>query len=220
VVANSVLSNAGDSDITVVFNYLQDNSIGTAAINATGPNLRFGNLGNTAGTISGTAFVVVDPELGPLRDNGGFTPTMAPRDSFSPVIDAGSNAASAGLTTDQRGFGPRSANGLADLGAFEFGATAPPAPPAPRMLASRQLTASLETVRQRRTRKKRLKIVVRYADTGAVKTELNSPFQKGAYTQIAVLTIDSNGDGAPDAVQISAIKVGLRKRAVQRVFSV
>jgi len=39
------------------------------------------------------------PLLGPLQDNGGQTPTMAPLPG-SPVIDEGS---SLGLTTDQRG---------------------------------------------------------------------------------------------------------------------
>ena len=47
-----------------------------------------------------------DPDLGPLRDNGGPTETRLPRDG-SPVIDAGSNeaAADARLINDQRGSG-------------------------------------------------------------------------------------------------------------------
>jgi len=47
----------------------------------------------------GTSAAPWDPLLGPLQDNGGQTPTMAPLPG-SPVIDEGS---SLGLTTDQRG---------------------------------------------------------------------------------------------------------------------
>jgi hypothetical protein len=67
-----------------------------------------------------------DPQLGPLKDNGGPTPTMALK-SGSPAIDKGK---SFGLTTDQRG-APRpfdfaavaNATGgdASDIGAFELG---------------------------------------------------------------------------------------------------
>ena len=67
-----------------------------------------------------------DPLLGPLRDNGGPTPTMAPSPN-SPAIDKGN---SSGLTTDQRG-APRpfdfpsianaSGGDGSDIGAFELG---------------------------------------------------------------------------------------------------
>ncbi len=58
-----------------------------------------------------------NPQLGPLQDNGGPTFTRAPL-AGSPVIDAGSN--SAGLGSDQRGFGfLRVYNGTADIGAVE-----------------------------------------------------------------------------------------------------
>ena len=50
------------------------------------------------GTISGSP-LTADPLLGPLQDNGGPTPTMAPA-AGSPAIDAGS---ASGLGTDQRG---------------------------------------------------------------------------------------------------------------------
>ncbi|MDP2712400.1 MAG: LamG domain-containing protein [Solirubrobacteraceae bacterium] len=63
-----------------------------------------------------------DPLLGPLDDNGGPTPTHAPR-SGSPAIDAGT---SAGLTTDQRGrarpvdlLGLIGVDDAADIGALE-----------------------------------------------------------------------------------------------------
>jgi hypothetical protein len=67
-----------------------------------------------------------EPLLGPLRDNGGPTPTMAPLPN-SPAIDKGK---SFGLTTDQRG-APRpfdfssianaSGGDGSDVGAFELG---------------------------------------------------------------------------------------------------
>jgi hypothetical protein len=73
-----------------------------------------------------------------------------------------------------------------------------------------------------RTRGKppRLKVVVRYADSGEIKAQFNSPFQQPAFRKIAVLAIDTNGDGAADAVQITGVRVGLRKRTVKRVIPV
>ncbi|MFO7678721.1 MAG: choice-of-anchor Q domain-containing protein [Chloroflexota bacterium] len=57
----------------------------------------------------------VDPRLGPLADNGGFTQThMLLPDS--PAIDAGQCMPD--LTTDQRGL-PRLQGGTCDIGAVE-----------------------------------------------------------------------------------------------------
>lgn len=62
---------------------------------------------------------LADLALGPLGDNGGPTQTIA-LGSGSIAINAGNNAAAAGLTTDQRGRGfPRIVNGRVDIGAFE-----------------------------------------------------------------------------------------------------
>jgi hypothetical protein len=59
----------------------------------------------------------LDPQLGPLADNGGRTRTHLPI-AGSRVIDRGNNEA--GLTTDQRGEGfPRVKGGRADIGAVE-----------------------------------------------------------------------------------------------------
>ena len=59
----------------------------------------------------------VDPLLGPLRDNGGPTPTMALLPG-SPGVDAGDNAGAAPF--DQRGPGhPRIVGGKTDIGAVE-----------------------------------------------------------------------------------------------------
>ena len=56
-----------------------------------------------------------NPQLGPLADNGGPTPTRALQVG-SPAIDAGMTA----FPIDQRGFSR--ADGMDDIGAFEFGA--------------------------------------------------------------------------------------------------
>jgi hypothetical protein len=102
-------------------------------------NADFSLLGATTGaTVNvvtpGSTLVGVDPQLGPLQDNGGPTPTMAPALS-SPVVDAGRVF---GLSTDQRGL-PRpvlqptrpDAPGSdgSDMGAVELAAV--PAPPTP-----------------------------------------------------------------------------------------
>ena len=60
---------------------------------------------------------VIDPQLGPLQNNGGATLTEVPLDN-SPLIDAGDNAAVAGVTTDERG-GARIIGGTVDIGAAE-----------------------------------------------------------------------------------------------------
>jgi len=79
-------------------------------------------------TIMGTLLSPLDPQLAPLAQNGGGTPTHAPLWG-SPVIDQGN---SFGLATDQRGAPrtydylsiPNQADGT-DIGAVELGSTAP-----------------------------------------------------------------------------------------------
>jgi CSLREA domain-containing protein len=64
----------------------------------------------------------VNPNLGPLADNGG--PTLTQRPLFpSPVMDAiplGTNGCGTTITTDQRGL-PRATDGRCDIGAVEYG---------------------------------------------------------------------------------------------------
>jgi hypothetical protein len=74
-------------------------------------------IGNTSG---GSGFVAsdllnVNPQLGPLQDNGGPTQTMALLPG-SPAIDAGDDTGAP--ASDQRGFA-RIVNGIVDIGAFE-----------------------------------------------------------------------------------------------------
>ena len=71
------------------------------------------------GDLLGTSGSPINPQLGPLGNNGGNTATLAPLPG-SPAIGAGDPAAAttAGLTTDQRGL-PRIVAGTVDVGAFE-----------------------------------------------------------------------------------------------------
>lgn len=65
-----------------------------------------------------------DPLLGPLRDNGGQTPTQALQ-AGSPAIDAGGTFATGCLPADQRSY-LRPGDGIAcDIGAYEKGSTSP-----------------------------------------------------------------------------------------------
>jgi hypothetical protein len=85
-----------------------------------------GDLIRTQSGFSGTIASTADPLLqATLTDNGGPTLTLLPQ-AGSPAIDAGDNAAAAGLPTDQRSFGPRVVNGTVDIGAVEVGAKGTP----------------------------------------------------------------------------------------------
>jgi hypothetical protein len=77
-------------------------------------------VGNSAGGSGYAAsdLLDVDPQLGPLQDTGGPTPTMALL-AGSPAINAGDDTDAPAY--DQRGLGfPRIVGGAIDIGAFEF----------------------------------------------------------------------------------------------------
>jgi hypothetical protein len=87
--------------------------------------------GKLAESVPGSDLIGLDPQLGPLADNGGPTETMAPAPT-SPVVNKGGGA----ISTDQRGdlrpvlypgVGLSTAAGAngADIGAYEL--AAPPA---------------------------------------------------------------------------------------------
>lgn len=74
-------------------------------------------LTNTNHDLVGTAANPLDPQLGPLQDNGGPTWTMKPLPN-SPAIDTGT--ASSPFMDDQRGIGfPRKVGTKVDIGAVE-----------------------------------------------------------------------------------------------------
>jgi hypothetical protein len=89
--------------------------------NASGPftDGRYNLSSDASEYLGALSFQNLDPELGPLTDNGGPTLTMALLTN-SPAIDRIPPAAAP--LTDQRGV-PRPSNGLSDIGAFEFGVT-------------------------------------------------------------------------------------------------
>jgi CSLREA domain-containing protein len=138
------------------------NQSGTAAINSTivagdtaggAPNDLFRPTTSTSGGFNDTFSLIqnpgnapllssqalitgVDPQLGPLADNGGPTQTMLPSNT-SPVIDQGK--AQSGLSTDQRGDPRTVTNGKpeppggdgTDIGAVELPLIPRPPPPPP-----------------------------------------------------------------------------------------
>jgi hypothetical protein len=82
-------------------------------------------IGNSSGGIgfAATDLLNVNPQLGPLQNNGGPTQTMALL-AGSPAIDAGDNTSAPAY--DQRGPGfARIVNGAIDIGAFEFQTSTP-----------------------------------------------------------------------------------------------
>ena len=117
---------AGNTDTTGVNDI---NRIGSGAVNAT--NSLFQEDVNATSVINGTNsgnLIGVDPQLGPLANNGGPTDSAQPGPA-SPAIGAGSN--SQAYAFDQRGPGfPRDAGGAVDIGAVQAALPAPPPPPA------------------------------------------------------------------------------------------
>lgn len=90
-------------------------------ITSRGYNL-IGDTSGNSGAI-GTDLINVDPQLGPLQNNGGPTETMALLPG-GPAIDHGDpafnpNAFTPPMENDQRGVGFPRANGPIDIGAFE-----------------------------------------------------------------------------------------------------
>ena len=106
------------------------NCAGTGTFGSDGFNLE---SANTCGFNASTDLVNTEPQLGPLQNNGGPTPTRA-LPVGSPAVDTGSRTDIVGspLTIDQRGVTrPQPAGGKCDIGAYELAAGAPPPPPPP-----------------------------------------------------------------------------------------
>ncbi len=121
-VGNTIIAGngpAGSHDVSGNFTSAGNNLIGNG-----GASTGF----TAAGDQVGTAVAPINPQLGPLADNGGPTLTHALL-TGSPALDAGNNslakdAANNTLTTDQRGVGrfaaALSATPTVDIGAYEF----------------------------------------------------------------------------------------------------
>jgi hypothetical protein len=112
---------AGPGALQLYDTILADNSTSTedpdldGFVDSLGYNL-FGNSSGGSG-FAANDLVNVNPQLGPLQNNGGPTQTMALLPG-SPAIDAGDNANAPAY--DQRGPGfSRIINGTIDIGAFE-----------------------------------------------------------------------------------------------------
>ncbi len=158
--------------------------------------------------------VGVAARLAPLGLNGGLTATHALLPG-SAAIDGGSNPQV--LTTDQRGSGFARVVGAAiDIGAFEgeLAPPSPPPPPPPPAAPARGILATIVAVR-RKGGVRRLFVRVTFADTGELKAEFRSPFQKPAFRGIVAAVLDTTGDGVADTVVVRARK---GKRTVTRTF--
>jgi hypothetical protein len=120
------ISNLGGT-VTLVNAILADSTSG-GDYDGFAPTLQGSNIVEDGSVLGATA---VDPQLGPLTDNGGPTLTHLPQ-ADSPAIDAGVDAAAqapdgSALTTDQRGFArivddpdvPDNGSNTVDIGAVE-----------------------------------------------------------------------------------------------------
>jgi hypothetical protein len=181
--------------------------VGTSSNNLIGVDTGLTGITNgILGNLVGTAAAPIDPLLAPLANNGGPTRTNALL-AGSPAINAGFNFS--GQVTDQRGGTFARSVGPTDIGAFEV------QPPKPT--PARSLVVALETVKKGHQR--RLIIVVRFADTGEIKVQFDSPFNPPGFRRISVSLLDQNGDGVGDAVQVTALKAGPGKRLVTRTLA-
>lgn len=89
-------------------------TVGTAGNSVFGSDV----AGVTGGS-NGNLESVTSLGLGALQDNGGTVMTRSIESSASPLVNAGSNAAAAGLATDANG-NVRNSDGTVDIGATEF----------------------------------------------------------------------------------------------------
>jgi hypothetical protein len=62
---------------------------------------------------------------------------------------------------------------------------------------------------------RRLFVRVSFADTGELKSQFRSPFQRPAFAGIVASVIDTNGDGVGDSVVLKARK---GRKIIQRSF--
>lgn len=117
IVAGNSSGATGDVSNTGTMTSLGFNFIGNNLDSASSFPVGFPNGNND---YVGTSGSVLDPDLGPLANNGGPTLTHTPN-SLSPVIDIGDPLFSSPPNFDQRGIGfPRELGSVIDIGAVEF----------------------------------------------------------------------------------------------------
>jgi hypothetical protein len=123
--------------------------------------------GSPIATEEGPNLIGQDPQLGPLQNNGGLTPTMQPA-ATSPVVDQGHSR----FARDQR-LGPRRVDNsnvanapggdAADMGALELSlaegpqapASAPPAPPTKKKKCKKKKHKSSAQIAKKKCKKKK-----------------------------------------------------------------
>lgn len=138
ILALNTVATGGQDLVSQVFNGTGTN---TATVSGSHNLIMVGGAGVPSGIIVSTA----NPQLGPLQNNGGLTPTLLPQ-SGSPVLGAGDP--SLAPDTDQRGH-PRPSNGPTDLGSVQVSPPPSPSPspspsPAPPTLHKPPLLAFLD----------------------------------------------------------------------------
>jgi hypothetical protein len=198
-----VFGNAGGDDLALSTNP----GVNSAAfINAVS------NLIGTPGTaINGTNtnnLIGLNPLLGTLADNGGFT-AGAPGNTQvvqtiallpgSPAINAGLDSLAVGLVTDGRGAGFPRIIGRVDLGAFEISSQAVP-------------TNAVFTAGPGAANGNGGGTVVAYNPDGSVKATINA--FPGFTGGVRVVTADVNNDGVDDYV----VGAGPGGAAIVKVF--
>lgn len=117
ILSNSLSDNLGAVDVVNMQPAVLVNgspNLGVATLDLTQPDIVV-TLQNNGGSVTGTP-LTVDPQLGPLANNGGPTMTMA-LTATSSAVDTGGFAAALG--TDQRGL-VRPSGPAPDLGAYEL----------------------------------------------------------------------------------------------------
>jgi hypothetical protein len=196
----------GQVDFSGNFGTAQHNLLG----DNTGSNLAAAMLdanGNKVGS-SGSPF---DPHLLPLDNYGGPTQTLALKPD-SMAIDAGANPDA--LTSDQRGFDPRTFGAATDIGAFEFGPATPPPPTNVVVVTVPVQPPEFHQLVTRMTRVKgKIRLDVFDAKTNARKGSI-FPLGKSR-GKIVLLKADFNRDNFEDLL-VLATKGG---KVQQRIYS-
>jgi uncharacterized delta-60 repeat protein len=170
--------------------------------------------GDTTGNTSDFAVARLTPDggLDPSFGGGGLQ-----RFNFNLGTAGGNGAAALALDGQGRIVVAGSASNLFTGADRDFavarllGDPPPPPPPPPP-----GITAALVPMRGR-GHQPFLEVVVRYADTGAVKKEFRCPFQPTRYRRISVSILHTDGDGLADAVVLTAQQ---GKKTFTRTFPV